>query len=392
MCKINYKAISVVLCSLLIVLAACNNQAERKQQKQYATYTVTAKSLKNDLYFSGTLKPLHVFNVPTPADGFIAQKNFKYGQTIAKGKSLIKLNSNKLINDYNQALANYLTAKDKFMRSQAKIKGSKKLLGMGIISRDEFEQDKSSVNTDHLSFLQSLYNLENTSTTDEVSFKDIKKLSLTDISKIEQAIKLRYNYLNVVAPHDGVALLPAQSGKENQDAAVNVGDQVKLGQVIVTIGDLSGVSVDISIPEINIDKVKRGDAVTITGVAFPNQELQGYIKSIDSQAAKNESAGLPTFPAVIAVPRLTQQQKDLIRVGMSAKIKVHLQTDNILAVPIDAIIEKQGKNFVKKIVAGKIEETPVQIGASNIDKVIIKSGLHAGDKIIYSLGKQGVSS
>ena len=252
------------------------------------------------------MKPLHITNIAAPADGYIVEKNFKYGQQLKQGKTLVKLNSNKLVSDYNQALANYLTAKEKFSRSQAKLKGSKKLWQMGIISRNEYDEDNSTVQNDHLSFLQALYALENTTTTAESPFEDLKSLSLSDISKIEQVIKLRYNYLNVVASKDGIALLPPQASSDKKEA-ISVGSQIKLGQVIVSIGDLSGVSAEIEIAEVNVDKIKPGQKVSITGVAFPKQVLHGFIKSIDSQATQNgaASSGLPTFSASVILTKLT---------------------------------------------------------------------------------------
>ncbi len=55
------------------------------------------------------------------------------------------------------------------------------------------------------------------------------------------------------------------------------GDQVKQGDVLAVIGDNDGLMVHIEVSEFNINQLKIGQKVQVTGAAFPNFILQGMI-------------------------------------------------------------------------------------------------------------------
>src|SRR5204863_1822040 len=126
------------------------------------------------------------------------------------------------------------------------------------------------------------------------------------------------------ATADGIALVPPKSGSSESSSEIAVGTSVKQNQVLVSIGNLEGLSVKIAINEIDINQVAPGQEAMITGVGFPKETLKGFVKEVASQAqiAQGGLGGLPTFSATVIVPSLTPEQKKLIRVGMSAKILV----------------------------------------------------------------------
>ncbi len=372
------------LCVLL--LAACEQSHTDKTAGKQISYEVKPQALQSVMYFSTTIEPLSMVNVSSPEDGVVIEKHFTYGEKITKGQLLVTIDSDKLEKEYNTALSTFLSAKDKLATSKANFEGSKELYELGIISRNTFEQDKSAYNSANVAFLQAILNLKQTIKKGGQGHEQaLEKLSIADIDAVSKALKIKYNFLNLIADTGGVALMPPKS-TGSDDGKIEVGSEVKLGQVLVVIGDLSGATVKIQIAETNIDIIKAGMQVTLSSAAFPKQVLKGEIKTVASQASTTTgfAGGVPTFPATIIVSQLTAAQQQVIRVGMSAKVKLVIKRQNVLLVPIAAVQRKGPLSLLTVKRKGKTLTLPVTTGETNLSQVEITSGLRSGDVVLYS--------
>jgi multidrug efflux pump subunit AcrA (membrane-fusion protein) len=171
---------------------------------------------------------------------------------------------------------------------------------------------------------------------------------------------------------------------DEKSVGLTVGSTVKSGQVLALVGDLRGISVNIDIPEIDLDKVTMGMPALVRGVAFANETLKGKLITINAQASNSSNGALPSFTAVVVVPHLTTAQQALIKVGMSAAIDLLVQSPKKLYVPIRAVHSGLGHSIVMvKTKDGNIHKTPVITGEARSDKVAIESGLQAGDVVLY---------
>lgn len=350
------------------------------------TVTVQTKAFSTVLYFNGIIKPLKITNVVAPVDAAIVKMSFEFGQKVTKGQALVELNSNKLEQDYDSALTGYLKAKEDYNTTVAKYKATETLWNLKIIPQDELVSARSSLNTSHISYLQATYALEAQIKKTPTISEDVKKLRLSDFKKVDKALTMHYNNLEVYANASGVALPPPKSsgGSSGQSSEIDVGSNVKLGQLITKIGDLDGVSVDISVNEIDINKIQLKQKVFITGVAYPGITLTGYVDSIDSQASTDSGAsgGLPTFAVKVVVPKLTADAEKVIRMGMTAKVELQISQPQKIILPITAVYKKDNKFFVNVLVNGKAEPRAVTTAQTTIKHVEITSGLTNGDKVI----------
>lgn len=96
--------------------------------------------------------------------------------------------------------------------------------------------------------------------------------------------------IHLKSPRDGVLLYPPKAG-EDKSVRVNVGSTVKSSQVIGLIGDLSGISIEIDVPEIDITQIQTGMNAVVSGVAFGKYPLKGQLVAVNAQASNNN--GLP---------------------------------------------------------------------------------------------------
>ena len=122
----------------------------------------------------------------------------------------------------------------------------------------------------------------------------------------------------------------------------------------------------------------------MSGVAFPELQLEGEVVHIDSQASSSQSIGLPLFPVSIHIKKLTKREKDIIKVGMSAKIKLSISIPGMLEVPINAVYLKDDAAHVQKYVEGEKVETRIITGRTSEKAVEIISGIKEGDEIVIS--------
>ena len=74
-----------------------------------------------------------------------------------------------------------------------------------------------------------------------------------------------------------------------------------------------------------------------------------------------------------------------LRPGMNAEVTIQVnQLDKVLTVPVMAVLEFGGKDYVTKKVDGRFVQTPVELGLSNEKFVEIKKGAKEGELVAMS--------
>ncbi len=385
---------AVPLVLVVAIFSACSDNKAKNSNQKYQIITVNKKASNTVLYLSGTINPLDIVNVPSPADGTVAKIYFHYGQTVKKNDILLTINSNKLMEQYQDALTGYLKAKDSYLNNKLKMEGSEDLYKSGLISRNEYEQDRSALADAYLSYNESQSKLQTILVSTKgylTETEDLTNLTIEDIDKVRKALAVNLNELTIRSPTYGIILMPLKdddSGSGSGDTKqLKEGSSVKENGTLVSIGDFKGLSIKVNINEININFIQPGQKVVVTGVAFPNITLQGHVSSVDVQAVSSDSGGLPTFPVTVVVPNLTEKQRETIHIGMSAQVELTVEGAKQIIVPIKAVIQKDNVPFVEKVISEKPLKTKliqVVTGQPDVNEVVIKEGLQVGDKILVN--------
>ncbi len=165
----------------------------------------------------------------------------------------------------------------------------------------------------------------------------------------------------------------ASSGSTDNTA----GNQV----VAFTVSPDESMTLSISVDELDILSVEKGQSADIIFDALEDQTFTGTITSISDTASV--SGGVAKYTVEIQVPR-----DENMRVGMnaSATIKVEEKQD-ILLLPSIALQEKGETTFVYTsqeedgTLSGEVE---VETGLSDGSRVEIISGLSEGDTVYYT--------
>ncbi len=369
---------------LILVLLALNLMA-CSQPKETATQlmTVQEETRTENLYFTAVIQPLKVSVIPAPAEGAIVEMPYQYGETVQSGATIFQLASTKFIADYKTALMQYVKAKSDFNTSQMQLTEGEFLHKNQLISDDDFKMKRANFYASQLALLQAKDALDSLLQQLNLKKDDLHRLSINDIDKITAAIhnNVEAQTILIKTPTAGILLSPPKN--EDGEKKLGKGDLIKQGEVLALMGDMSGVRVAIKVNELSINQLHLGQAVSITGAAFSQFTLHGKIARIDRQAEASNS-GLPLFPVEVIVPKLSPQEQEAIRVGMSARVAVLTSESPTLTIPLSAVFQMDGKAYVSRFNPNtkQVENIAITPGKTTLDSITVLGGLNPGDKIV----------
>jgi len=200
-----------------------------------------------------------------------------------------------------------------------------------------------------------------------------------ELSKINLEIaKLDFSKNQISAPFDGIVLT----------SNYNQGEFASPGPAMSIISNIFVVKADIN--ETDINKLKVGQEVDITLDAYPDKHFSGKVSDI-SPISKN-TAGIITFEVTV---KPDDSASPGLLYGISANLTITiLKTENVLLVPIQAVYEENGKQYVDmpSTQDKTIKKVEVTTGESDYDNIEIKSGLKEGDIIFTSKAQLPASS
>ena len=193
------------------------------------------------------------------------------------------------------------------------------------------------------------------------------------VEALAQALSLRqraYATLTVTAPFAG------------QVAAVNtvVGAAVGQGAPLVSLLDPAHLEAQVAVDELDVAKVKVGQAVQVSVAALGGQPLAGQVTAIAATAVV--SSGVSTYQGTVSLP-----QNPELRVGMSVQASIAIAgVSDVVRIPAEAVQAAAGQAFVW--VPGQQGGSPVQkgiqTGVEGDAWTEVRSGLAPGDVIVVA--------
>jgi HlyD family secretion protein len=376
---------------LLLLVLAITGCGKKEKTASTQTHIVEAKIQESNtqLYYSGVIQPLRIVNVISPIDGTIQAIHFHYGSMVQKGQLLMDLNSVKSKQDYITALTTYIKDKDQFLRSKNSFEATTALYKAGIVDKETYLNEKSQLNTNQIAYVNSLESLKQISPKIAGAQQNIETLTLENISALEKIIKQQLGRIKIYAPITGIAMLPQKSGNEptaGPEKLATEHSEVKQDQIILGLGDMHGISTTINISESDINNIKINQDAVISVAAIPGLLMQAKVSTVPLQAksAEGSSGSLANFTVHVIVPSITDLQRSLLRIGMTAKINITIHNPAQIKIPIQAVFKKNDHNMVSIMnrKTGKPEDIPVETGETDLNQVVILKGLNSGDKVL----------
>ncbi|NEZ42416.1 efflux RND transporter periplasmic adaptor subunit [Paenibacillus alvei] len=136
---------------------------------------------------------------------------------------------------------------------------------------------------------------------------------------------------DVVAPASGTI-------KESQ---IEDGNDVNENTVVAVIANYENLKFVMSADELDIPSIKTGQTANVTLNAFPNKEFTGKITSIGKEG--NSSNGVATYDVNIGLTKA-----EGVLAGMSGQADIVTQAkQDVVLVPVDAVIAMGSKHYVR---------------------------------------------
>lgn len=163
---------------------------------------------------------------------------------------------------------------------------------------------------------------------------------------------------------------------------IREGATVRERQAIITIPDLTRMSVNVKIHESYIKKVKKGQKARMTVDAFPDEILTGEVTKVgvlpDSQN-RWMNPDLKVYLTTITI----DGNHDWVKPGMSVKVEILVnKIENCVYVPVQAISPDGGKQVCFIPRGLKQERREVQVGEFNDEFIEVKSGISEGERVL----------
>lgn len=178
----------------------------------------------------------------------------------------------------------------------------------------------------------------------------------------------------VTAPSDGIV------------SSVNIekGELTTASTPCVVLSEGGGVEIAVAIRESAVSKIKVGQEVVVSGVAFEKEVYHGVVTSMAS-TARTRLNGTSTETVVDAVVTLDDSEiDDSLLIGLSARavITVDIKKD-VLVVPYDCVSQTEdGKTVVYVLSGHTAHRRTVTLGKELANGIEVLGGLAEGDVLV----------
>jgi macrolide-specific efflux system membrane fusion protein len=167
----------------------------------------------------------------------------------------------------------------------------------------------------------------------------------------------------------------ASDSADSASASTSTSTSTTSSSGFITLAQLSRLTMDVSVGEADVGKVKVGQAATVTVDAVSGLQLSGHVAAIGvlSASSSSSSSSAVSYPVTIAL----DQGSTTARAGMSASADIVVSEVSGLSVPSQAV----SGSAVMLVENGKQVRTPVQTGIVGDSTTQIVSGVKAGDQV-----------
>jgi len=216
---------------------------------------------------------------------------------------------------------------------------------------------------------------------DELAKKATMELETSKEKKLERQIAA----CKLKAPNDGLVVYandPSRAFGSNQPQ-IEEGATVRERQKIFSLPDINKMQVNTKVHESQIDKVGPNMKAKILVEAFAEQKLNGTV--LDVQPLPDPTSFFSSDIKVYTTHVKIDESLAGLRPGMNAQVEILVdRRENVLAVPINAILQFDGKDHVTKRLDERYERVVVELGPSNERFVQVIKGVTEGDVVVLN--------
>jgi HlyD family secretion protein len=361
-------------------------------QRQDFEVTVTATA-------TGTIKSDEEVKVSAQRAGMVSTLYVVEGDTVEKGSPIAELDTGEASISLklaratlqrtkaalDEALAAYEPLKAEveanIQKADATLRDAKdnverfgELLEKGYISKSELDKAKRD------------YEIARANMDVALAGRGQLKARAEEITARKAAVREAGESLALAELNNEYSFLKASISGIVTSVPVKVGETVMKGALVATMIAMESLYIESFVDEADVDKVRTGQEVRITMDAYPEETFQGVVYMI-SPVVTGGRLEARTFEV-----RTRFNDKDLLlKSGMSADVEIVVDSvKDALVVPAQAVMEREGKQFIYLNDDSRARLREVTTGLSNWTSTQVVSGLKEGDEVIVTTDVPGL--
>ena len=373
----NKKRIIIILsiALLLIVLIMGKKQGGFGDSGDYKEGTfqkLSKMTIVETVSATGKIQPEIEVKISSEVSGEIIELAVVEGQQVEKGDLLVRINPDLYQSSLSRTQASLQNVRAGLQQAEASLKETeanyqrnKGLYDKGVISKAEWDKIVSSYEVAKASKQSAYYNVQSASATVNEAQDNLKRTT-------------------IYAPVSGtISKLDIELGERV------LGTQQMAGTELMRVANLQNMEVEVDVNENDIVKIAVGDSADVEVDAYLKKKFRGIVTNIANTANATTSADQVTnFKVKVRI--LEESYKDLLegkpetyspfRPGMTATVDIITTTKNdIVGVPISAVVVKTDTSSVKKIV---ISEEATAGKEERFECVFVKDGENAKLRVV----------
>lgn len=341
----KYKNKLIIGALILVALFIGINRLQSQKYQDPAVFNpqkdtlvqVQTKNIKSNLTLAGSINAGEIASLHFQNPGKLVWVGVKVGDRVKKYQAIASLDKEQLRKSLSAQYNNYRTQLSQFQDTQDTYKKTKENLLVTDTIQRILDRTQYSLNNSVISY--------------EIADMAIKESTL--VSPIAGVVT------GIDQPLTGTNIVPTTAG--------------------FTIINPESIYFRAEIDQADVTKIKVGQTATLKIDAFPDSTFDSNITYISFIPVSGQSSTVYEIRL-----RLPVDNRDLAyRLGMDGDALITLeQQDNALVIPLDALNDDNGKNFVWMKNGNNLTKKYVTTGIENDTEIQILEGLNPNDSIV----------
>ncbi len=287
------------------------------------------------------------------------------GDRVKTGQVVARLENADVVAARERAKAAIEVARTALEQAQANLREatrayerSKEMLGRKFVSQSDFD-------TAEARYKMAVANVANQQANLELS-----KAALAEA-------EVQVDYSAIRAPFDAVVLT---KNADIGDIITPLGAAANARASVITIADMDSYQVEADVSESNIAQVQLGQPVEIQLDALPDVRLRGKVHIIVPTADRSKASIMVKVAFIDKDPRILPEMS--AKVAFLARSPAADEQQAVTAVPLAAVVSRDGRDLVYVVRDRQALVQPVQLGRRFGEWVEVKEGLAVGDRVV----------
>lgn len=334
-------------CALVMALLACEAEQVPVAPKLEArpvpveVATLESQEWQGVVTAFGVVQAAEQINISLDFSGVVKRVLVEEGDSVERGQLLLELDTEKQQLRVRQAAEAVQKAHSAMEEARLNLERRRKLAERETVSREVLDNAELALNRAAADYREAL------------ASQQLAERILADS--------------HVTSPVNGVV----------EKESVESGEAVMAGSNLLTLQAADSLEVRVWIGEGDVPYINKGDQATVTLSSLPGRQIEAIVESVGVNA--HSSTG--NYPVELII----EPETGLVRPGMTATVDIQgVLYPDVLLLPEAGLVDRGRRKVVFIVRDGVAQRVEPILGAGFSDRLLILSGLDAGDQVIIS--------